>query len=728
MKKIIVLLAVCFIIFNRNQSIQAATAEQEDVVYNNIEEPVDLHILKTGNLLEYKDHMLFKNNNYTVEIKGQFISCCDDGIITYVMHTDEGINKITKINKKDTKSVIIDQEYEVQKIKCQNNKIYLFGLYNNFSVIMEYTEDLEFEQHRMYFENANITFYDALFYDDKWYVLGLKNGHSVNSQVENIGNYNDTKTILLIIDSNFNIQSIKYFNHYSSYEYAKLLDVNNEFIYYYFEIDGVKYLYKSDLNFTKNYLLEKNKAENVLIDVNGDYLLFNNNNTLKMKTPFEELDLGTYNRIYKYLIQDGKLNIYHYSKTNLYVKKISEYHINKLDPIIITYQKGSVDFDKNLNNTMEIDIKSYFSKVDVLCNSDFSKNVSGKYNIELLIVRPNHDNIKLSSVVEIKPYLNIVDGGVYCTGQSLIFLGNGTLNGTKINSGHNILSSGEYKLEISNNLGIVEEYNFIIVDNYYIRSNDKKEADLVVSLESQVEIKFDVGDIIITDIIVNDENVNFIQEGKMLNIFLDKCESSGIKEYVINKIITESYEYKVEQKILVNVLKPTPKINIVENNEAEPSFSIFVEDSEQTIKYLEVIVTKDLVENKYYYFFNENFVIDNNNFDNGCIDIYLCFELGDGIVRKEKLLSLDANFKEVTKLFTFNSIIETEKIKQIDIKINSKSIKKLNSLIVNDMNIVGKYATKTSYTNIIISMSLTIIIILSVVIIIIVKKRRIKKA
>lgn len=728
MKKILFVLAVSFFIFNINLNVKAASIEQEDVLYNNIEEPADVHILNTGNLIEYVDHMIFKTNNYSIEIKGKLIGCCDDGSITYVMHKEEGQNKITKIVRKDTKVVLVDKECDIRKIVYSNNRIYLFGFYNDFGIILEYSEDFELISNRMYLENTNITFYDAMFYQDKWYILGLKKGHCINSQVENIGDYDDVKTILLILDVNLNYQSIKYFNHFSSYEHAKLLDVYDNYLYYCFDVDGVKYLYKSDLTFTNNYLLDKSKWDEVLVDVNGDYLLFNNNNTLKMTSSTEELDLGTYNKIYKYLIKDGRLNIYHYNKNNLYVKRISEYHINKLEPIVITYQDGKVDFDKNLNDTKEIDIKSYFSEVEVICNSDFSKNVSGKYNIELLIVRPNHENIKLSSVVEIMPYVNVIDGGVYCTGHSLIFLGNGTLNDVKINSGHNIVDPGEYKLEISDNLGGVMTYNFIVVNNYYIRNNDNLDADIVTSPGNNLEIEIEVGDIEVLDIIVNKESVDFSQDGKKLKILLEPGNNSGVREFIINQIVTKSYEYNLEKKIIVNVLKQTPSINIVENNGDMPSFSIYIEDEEQTIKYLEIVLTKETIQSKYLYFFNQDCLIDSQDFDAGIIDIYLCFDVGDGNLKKDKLLSLDANIKELNNLLTFNSVIETENLKQIDIKINTKSIKKMNALLVNNQNIVGKYNVQNSYTSLIISVSLTIVIMICIVICLIVKKRRIKKA
>ena len=131
------------------------------------------------------------------------------------------------------------------------------------------------------------------------------------------------------------------------------------------------------------------------------------------------------------------------------------------DPIVPT----KIDFDKDLNVTDEVEIKSYFSLVEVLCNTDFSKNVYGNYNVELLIVRPFHEDIKVSNVVNIKPFINITNKGVYCTGYSLNFLGNATLNGMKINSGHSISKSGEYVLNLYDNLGNSNEYKFIVVES-----------------------------------------------------------------------------------------------------------------------------------------------------------------------------------------------------------------------------------------------------------------------
>lgn len=728
MKKIFFIIGLLIIFGNYNFNINAMTSEKEDVLYNNIEEPNDVEVFSKGVLLENNDHLLYKNNKTQIRIEGKLICCYEFETVPYIVYQKLDNILLCKIIDNNYFEVELNADWKINHIIVKENTIYMFGCINNFSIIVEYTKNLEYVEHHLFFENTNIDFYDAVFHDNKWYIFGMKEGHCKSNEVENIGNYTDKKTIMVLMDNNFNVMTIKYYNHNNVYEKARFVDIYNNYIYYYFEVENLKYLYKSDINLDEHYLVNVCDHQEILLDVNGDYLLFTNDNTLIMDSIKESLDLGTYNKIYKFVIKDSKLEIYHYNRNNLYVKKISEYHIDKLDPIVISYENGNVDFNKNLNLTNEIEIKSYFSEVEVLCNTEFSKNVCGKYNIELLITRPNLENIKLSSEVNILPYVNVSNGGSYCTGFSLKFLGNATLNGIKINSGHNIIEEGEYKLEISDNLGNTTVYNFLIIDNYYIRTEEFKNFDIVGELNSITEVTLKFKNVDVVEIYVNDELTEFKQSGDYLTLYLDGNDDYGINRYIINKIITLENEYIENFGILVNILKPIPSINILENNDEIPNFTINVEDSAQTIKYLEVVTMNENINKVYRYYFGSQFIMDNYDFNNGTIEVFICYDLGDGVIRKDSVMKLEGAYKTLSNLIVFSSLIETEQLKQINIKINSDNINKMNNLIVNNQSILQKYNVKKDYTNLIISSGLTFIIVLFVVVYLIFKKRRTKKA
>ena len=488
-------------------------------------------------------------------------------------------------------------------------------------------------------------------------------------------------------------------------------------------------VFQSNLIFTENYMLLKTTTLNdhIMLDINNQYLIFNFDDGLNMTSVDGTINIGNYHDVYDYSIVNGRLELIYYNKNNLCKTNIEEYHINKLDKIVVSYDNGNVDFEKDLNILEEIDVQSYFSKVEVLCNTEFLKNVFGEYNIELLIKRENHDDVKVSSKVEIKEYVNIIDGGVYCTGHSLKFLGIATLNNIKINSGHNITENGEYTLQLADNLGNIKTYNFLVVDNYYLRNQDNNLFDIIGYVNKELEIAIPLDNIEIIELYVDDKKIEFQYEEDKIIFKLQPVSDFGTKQYTINKIITKDKEYIVNKEFIVNYLKISPTIDIIENNEINPHLSFTVDDPNQTIKYIEFKMSSDNYSNSMYYCFSQDFNFNDSNFIAGTIEIIVCYDLGDGIIRKESISKLNGDYKDLNNLLSVSSIIEGERIKQIELNINMDNISKINNLIVKNQDIACKYNLSQDYTSLLVSIILTSLIVIGFVGSLIIKKCKNKK-
>lgn len=726
MKKIVIVLALVFVILNYQKKIDAATFKEENIIFNNIEEAKNVKKVSNFYMLEYQNEWVIRSSNHEFVVFGQIECFAEyaDGLL--FVSFNENRYYLNRILHNEHINIEIDNLSSCHKIMVENSKIYLLGSNKNFSIIKEYNVDLLFIRNNLYFENANITFVDAVYYDNNFYVWGKKEGHSNNLEIENIGNYQDTKSILFIFDYNLNVKSIKYFNHQGQVEEVLYFNIVDNYLFYVFKTNTDYYFYTSNLNLTSNKLVRQESGNifKMILSVNNDYLSFYQKDELLFFDGNNEIMLGAYNLIYDLFIENGMLNIIHYCNGNLYLTKINEYHINKVEPIIISYEKGNVDFDKDLNYLDEIDIKSYFVKTEVYCNTKFLRNIHGIYNIELLVKRKDLEDIKLSGQVIVNPYVNICDSGVYCKGFVLKFLGDASLNGQKINSGHSINECGEYELVISNNLQESTIYNFIIVDDYYIKNQEHQIYDTVVFTNNMLDVQMNLESIVCKEVIVNNEAVLFEQKDNIIIFHIPAGDSSGVKNYILNKIITENSEYVINKEFKVNILKQIPNIEILENDSINPSFLINVSDPDQTVKFLEIILTNETNSYVYQYYFNNQFIIDFKEYFKGNIEFKLCYDVGNCVINKDSFLNISGEFEDVSKLITISSQIDAEILKNIQLDFNDEQIDKIERLSICNIDLQSKYLEKNNYTNLIVSLSLTILLVGGIVIYIVIKRRK----
>ena len=101
--------------------------------------------------------------------------------------------------------------------------------------------------------------------------------------------------------------------------------------------------------------------------------------------------------------------------------------------------------------------------------------------------------------------------------------------------------------------------------------------------------------------------------------------------------------------------------------------------------------------------------------------------MGDGVIQKELICSINGNYKNLNNLLTINSIIEGERIKQVDLKINMENVSKMNNLTINNRELVNKYNVNKDFTSLIISIVLTSIVLIIFITYFIIKKKRNKQ-
>ena len=98
--------------------------------------------------------------------------------------------------------------------------------------------------------------------------------------------------------------------------------------------------------------------------------------------------------------------------------------------------------------------------------------MSGEYIATYKALKLDGSILEHSTKIIVKPYVNIINNGIYSTGSRLYFFGNGVLDGATITSGYQLNNEGKHQLSITNIQGEKEEFTIYVVDNYYHTNMD----------------------------------------------------------------------------------------------------------------------------------------------------------------------------------------------------------------------------------------------------------------
>lgn len=717
----IIFLVLIFII--KSPSTVSAEELNRTLVLNDVYDLEAYYYNDNYQILEFKDYFEYLWGVEKNTIKGELQAYLFDNNIVYLLVND-GQQKIIKINNGDIeKSIIIEDTIKINKIVYDNN-IFLLGNYNTSAIILELNESLQLIKKYTYGIGNNLNFIDGLKYNNKWYIIATKNGHSLNEEFKNVGNYNDTKTILIRMNNKYLIDSVLYVNNDEKREIPVFLNLYKESLYFVVNGENNNYFYKTDLNLEKCYDMGVYEEDDkILIGYNGEYLRFNVDNGLIMKEKEQSFEYDICD-IKMLEIKDSYLQVYTNENNNIYKYEIEEYHINYLKEFNVGYDYGNYDFKSNLNNTDVISIKSYFSEVEVFNETEFTNNIPGQYELSLIIKRPNLDNIKMSTKVNVDQYVNIIDNGVYKTGITLKFLGVGKLNDQNISNGHIIQKEGNYVLEIQDNYGNSRKYSFTCVDNYYIGNLNGQHTNYYMEKDKSIYLPFVFNSIEkIEEIYVSGQKTEFTQEENKINLLVNSNNIYGIKEYNIDKIKINNIWYLVNNSFKIMTLKEKPKIEINEIEGDSFKLDIKVEDIDKTIQKIGIVING---KEEFNYLKDNEYSFDLNDKTNTSIDIKIYYDLGDGNIKSFSLIKLNGRLKDADDLLKLNYNI-THSIENIDLEIDTNKFKNIEYLKVNSVDITKHYENYHNYQNIYISIGISFVVLLTILLIWLFKRKKKKK-
>lgn len=94
---------------------------------------------------------------------------------------------------------------------------------------------------------------------------------------------------------------------------------------------------------------------------------------------------------------------------------------------------------------------------------NYDLNIYGRYHLQYYFSTKEVD-VVTNGIVEVLPYTNVYEGGVFDLNTQIITNGKATLNSLEIESGYEIKNSGSYKLVLKNNNNDIYTVNFEVSD------------------------------------------------------------------------------------------------------------------------------------------------------------------------------------------------------------------------------------------------------------------------
>lgn len=691
------------------------------VIEDEIKENLEINLADCLIFDTLNEDKIFVFENYLYYGYQDTLNKLDEAYLTHLfindtlyLATQNNLYKIVRgrIDKKVAIDVTINSLY-------YQDYLYAAGSLNDKALIKEY--DLNLKEQRSFVlqddVNTNINF--LIKENNDFYALIERQHFSPNSIFKNIGNYFDTKTCLIKLDKRFNILKVLYLNVEAKDEIPSSLIIKDNQIYFSINVKeyNLSYYYQTDLNLSTLKLIKNNELmDTIMLDYNGDFIGFSFDHFLKMDAKDDYYDFDIKNPL-NVMIQDDELQVYTKDDNSIKLYHISEYHINYIKDFQVGYNYGNYDFTQDLNHTKAIDISSYFSSVEVKANENFTFNKSaGSYPLELVAKFKRMEDLNFTTNIVIAKYINIENNHAYPNGTMLNFLGQATLDGEKITSGMLLKEEGEHIIKLADNQNNVDEYHIFIVKDYYLSNEYVTDVDYYVKQNTDFLIPF-LFEGNIQQIYVNNQETPFVKENDTILLSFKGVSASGIKKYLINKVVTDDNVYLINQEFSVYFLKAKPIIEIVEDESVELSLNLKITDDDKALTFLKIIDGENVAMN-----FLKDGLYD---LKDGNIKIMLCYDLGDGI-KDVEILELDVTFKDGKEMLEI-LVDKTVVIKNIQLKFKSKAFQKINKLSVSGQILSYDYASKDNYVNLFVSIGLTLFVVTAVILFIVFKNIRRKR-
>ena len=711
MKKIFLLLIVLgSLFFFIEKKEVSASVKTERYLYLNDKIGVEsIYQGKNFEILEFSDKIEYLYQNEVIVLKGNLtaIDVSSDSAFLIINHK---LYKLT--NGKIDKEIELDTNLKVNKIYYSNH-LYLVGSFSTEGIIVEYSSDLKEMIRYTYGELNDLSIVDIIKFQNNFYLTCTKSAHSPNGMFENVGNYNETKTVVLKLNSRMNIEDVLYLNNGKTLEEPIFFKLQNDQLFLVVSSPEKNYYYQSSLDFSDVMLVkEGNNCVDILLGVNDEFIELSLNEKLKLETNSNTLEFNISN-VLAAKIENGVLKVWSLEDGDIYEYNIEEYHIDYLNEFNIGFSYGNYDFEQDLNYTDVIKIESYFGKIEIYNQTIFTKNIPGTYDLSLLLKREGLDSIQLSTKVNVHPYVNITNEGVYKTGLTLYFLGSGTLNNEPISNGHIVTTENDYILEIKDNNGNVTTYQFSCVDDYYISDQPTTEInyflekdqfqDILVNLPIEGKVE---------EVVVDNQNVEFYSENKKLYIKIKGDSVPDVKKQTIDRIKIDGLWYEINQVIVLKTIKSTPSITINEKNNELLDLDFLINDPDKSLQKIIIKVNDEIIVKNYF----ENEVYSLEKYKNQKVKITLeyFYDLGDNVIRSNEVLLIEGKIKNPNNLITLNANV-THEIEKINLKVNTKNFKMLDKININEVNVANNYQEDNNFVTVFVSLFLTLLVILTIV-------------
>ena len=726
-KKIIIKLLIlgCFLVSYQIINVKGVT--DENMVFDKITEKV-LSISEKDQVLAVKDGYLISNdeylryvyeNNEILKVREEYFAhAIDNENIYLITKNDVGIvlSKIGKKNKKrDTVLLEIDNPMDM---KIVNNELIIVGSHQKDAVMEKYDKSLNYLQSYYYGGLGYEAFTDIYSDGIDNYVIGVKDGHSLNSPFQNIGNEKDQKVFLSKINKQGILLDTCYFNHQNSLE---------EVVDSYFKENNLMVKIKEN-NSYHIYLLdtslnilsyEKNtmSANNLTIISNASKLLtISETNMLTLIVDDKDYDL-TKGILKKVIMEDNVLKVYYYYDYYLWEMNIYQYQIIKKEDIVINRLNADFDELMDMNQLEEIKVESFIHNLELeLIQIDplFNKQVHGIYNMELAVVINKDKKYPLNNKIIVEEYINIYNGHTYPVGYNLNFSGYAIMDNQSIVSGYKLTVEGIYNLVITDASGNKSKYNFRVVNSdYYNKDVSELEylnADYIINKNEELIIQVTTNKEI-KEIYVDGESMNFETNNEGVFLKLKKFDVPGMHKVTIDKIVYEKEVYEVNKTLLVKVLKDVPVIGIKEEDSKNLKIILDIKDIDRSLENIKFVVyDKDTIVETYYLDFLKTAILVGNiqKDKEYTIKGYLVYDVGIGELIEQEFF--DSSFViNMDEYLIMEAGIEEEEI-GLNIYTDNPNINILK-LKVGSTDLKDKYQTINNYTPVYISIALSLFVV-----------------
>lgn len=599
---------------NENQKItvQTSTNEFEEEITNIIS-------LNEGTIINFQESAILLKTNQIINFEEQAKEIYFDTVTDFKITNGTGFFLIgnliyqadlttEELNLTEI-SDLNNYNLNARGIIIYNETIYAYGEIENDAAVIALTlEDDELNQ-IILGGTTNELFIDAFVLNQKLFLIGEKDSISHESPLQNVGLPNTKKIFILSYDLNLDEQLDQiYFNQIeTSEEYLNYLIKDD---YFYIKLNSS--ILKIDENL--NLLIQD---QTVNCDLDKNYFLFETKNKIKTiiennkKITLDNIKLTNIEgNIFLTKVYNGNLIIYTINQNKINTYKISEYHIEKNDIVTTNRLYPEINFQNKLI------INSYFENLKIEINNlnpTLLKNIDGVYDITYKITKEDGTFFLIDGKYELKPFINIVEGGIYQIDKELLFYGNAKLNGQIIYNGYKVKEEGNYELKITNANNKETTYHFKIIENYY--KDDECitiKPDIVINKNKNFKININFKkdkNTTIKELWINSSKYeDFTVQDQQITINLTSDTKYSVKNYHIDKIVYEEdqlYEYPINENYVVMTLKDNPEIYMEkEINNQKITLNYEFNDQDKSFNYLktELYNGNDLVGVNYNYF------------------------------------------------------------------------------------------------------------------------------